>query len=487
MENPVIKIFRSFFSKKNIGNFRRNLNKKTIITGILTASLLTTLFYFGKPVFVDYNLDKQIIEKKINNSFKLNAKIKGEISYKLFPSPRLEIEKVDLNFSNSKKKILLAKAYVIASPFGINNSKNLKFKKFFIFNQTIKIYPEEFDSYFEYFTILKEKNIIFKNCKIFFSDDQNNKVLFADVNLKETLSDNKHQITIDSEFSKKKIKFKFTDKIKGEKNLKLEIPSLGVYLDSIFEPTSTLKKVIGKSQIKLFDSIITVNFEGKERFKIYESFFRNKFLNSKIDGEVSFVDNFFFDLNLGVNQINLRKLILYYFSPGKNYNFLTSGVSKKINGKFEIYSKNINSFIGRMTDTKMSLVFENGDIKIENGSAILPHDSKVNFNILHTDNQKEPLLDFSLSFYSNNANKFLRKFNIYDFADKETSLLLSGTIDLVKNKIKFKNVVIDNREKLDRIDILNLEKKFNESVLDKSVLGILDFFKLKKFAKEISG
>ena len=77
--------------------------------------------------------------------------------------------------------------------------------------------------------------------------------------------------------------------------------------------------------------------------------------------------------------------------------------------------------------------------------------------------------------------------NIYDFADKETSLLLSGTIDLVKNKIKFKNVVIDNREKLDRIDILNLEKKFNESVLDKSVLGILDFFKLKKFAKEISG
>ena len=134
MENPVIKIFRSFFSKKNIGNFRRNLNKKTIITGILTASLLTTLFYFGKPVFVDYNLDKQIIEKKINNSFKLNAKIKGEISYKLFPSPRLEIEKVDLNFSNSKKKILLGKVYVIVSPFGINNSKNLKFKKFFIFN-----------------------------------------------------------------------------------------------------------------------------------------------------------------------------------------------------------------------------------------------------------------------------------------------------------------------------------------------------------------
>ena len=96
MENPVIKIFKSFFNKRNVGNFKRNLNKKTIIIGILTASLLTVLFYLGKPVFVDYNLDKQAIEQKINNSFKLNTKIKGNISYKLFPSPRLQIEKVNL-------------------------------------------------------------------------------------------------------------------------------------------------------------------------------------------------------------------------------------------------------------------------------------------------------------------------------------------------------------------------------------------------------
>ena len=486
MENPVIKILHSLLNKKNVSNFKRYLNKKTITAGILTVFLLTVILYFAKPAFINYNLERQVIEKKINNFFELNSKIKGNISYKFFPSPRLEITKVNLNFNNPKRNILLEKAYISVSPFGAKNSRSLKFRNFFISNETVKIYPEEFKNYFKYFTILKENSILFKNSKIFFLDDQNNKVLFENVNLKEKFHNDKHQLEIDFNFSQKKTKFKFVDKIKGEKKLKLNIPSLGASLDVIFEPTSTLEKVMGKSQIKFFDSIITVNFKGKEKFEIYESFFRNKFFNSKVDGEISFSDNFFFDLNLGINQINLRKLLLYYFSPGKSYNFLISGISKKINGKFKIQSKNTNSFVGRINDTKMSLVFENGDMKIENGSAILPHDSKINFSILHTGSHKEPFLDFSLSFYSNNADKFLRKFNIYDFEDKQASLLLDGRIDLIKNKIKFKNIVRDNREKLGRGDTLNLEKNFNEFVLNDGILGVLDFFKLKKFAKEIS-
>ena len=59
--------------------------------------------------------------------------------------------------------------------------------------------------------------------------------------------------------------------------------------------------------------------------------------------------------------------------------------------------------------------------------------------------------------------------------------------NLINNKIKFKNIVRDNREKFDRKDILNLEKNFNEFVLDRGNLGILDFFRLKKFAKETFG
>ena len=69
--------------------------------------------------------------------------------------------------------------------------------------------------------------------------------------------------------------------------------------------------------------------------------------------------------------------------------------------------KNTNSFVGRINDIKMSLIFENGDMRIENASAILPQNSKIKFNILYSDNYKDPFLDFSLNFYSEDSKKFL--------------------------------------------------------------------------------
>ena len=78
-----------------------------------------------------------------------------------------------------------------------------------------------------------------------------------------------------------------------------------------------------------------------------------------------------------------------------------------------------------------------------------------------------------------------RKLNIYDKFDKETSVYSQGIIDIDKNKIRFKNIILNNREKLDRKDISNIEKKFDKFVLDEGIIGVIDFFRLKKFTKEI--
>ena len=212
---------------------------------------------------------------------------------------------------------------------------------------------------------------------------------------------------------------------------------------------------------------------------------RSKFLNSKIDGDISFIENLMFNLNLQINQINFRKLIFHYFPEGKENNIFNSGLSKKINGKLDISIKNTDSFIGRINDLKMKLIFENGDIRVQSGSAILPHNSKINFNFLFTENLTNPFIDFNINFNSQNTNKILRRFNIYEKFNKETSLSLQGKIDVEKNRIRFKNVILNNREKLDRKDILNIEKKFNQFVLNEGIIGIIDFFRLKKFTKEI--
>ena len=158
---------------------------------------------------------------------------------------------------------------------------------------------------------------------------------------------------------------------------------------------------------------------------------------------------------------------------------------KKINGKFNITIKNTDSFIGRIKDLNMNLIFENGDIRVQNGSAILPHDSKINFNFLFTENLTNPFIDFNINFNSQNTKKILRKLNIYEKLARESTLSLQGKIDVEKNKIRFKNIILNTREKLDRKDVLNIEKNFNKFVLNEGVIGIIDFFKLKKFAQEI--
>ena len=115
----------------------------------------------------------------------------------------------------------------------------------------------------------------------------------------------------------------------------------------------------------------------------------------------------------------------------------------------------------------------------------MPHDSKINFNFLFTENLTNPFIDLNINFNSQNTKKILRKLNIYEKLARESTLSLQGKIDVEKNKIRFKNIILNTREKLDRKDVLNIEKNFNKFVLNEGVIGIIDFFKLKKFAQEI--
>ena len=485
MQNSATKIIKFIFNKKNVEKLYKNLGKQTVIPLILLSVLFIFSYYFFKPYFYNYNSNIKIIEKKIKEEFKLNIKINGKISYNFLPSPRIKIKKSELNFNSKKNPILLEEINILIPVFNNKKLKDINFKKFYVENTTIEIYSSDFKDYFIYLTKIKNKDILFKNSSLFFLDDQKNKVLFEDFYFSDKLRNNTHHIDFKSFFSNNKIKVKFKNNIDGKKNLDIEFPKIDSNIKVSFNSSSSLESVKGKSKIKLFDNILIVNFEGKNKFKISESFLRSKFLNSKIDGDISLIENLMFNLNLQINQINFRKLIFHYFPQGKQNNIFNSGLSKKINGKLNISLKNTDSFIGRINDLKMKLIFENGDIRVQNGSVILPHNSKINFNFLFTENFTNPFVDFNINFNSQNTNKILRRFNIYEKFNKETSLSIQGKIDVEKNKIRFKNVILNNREKLDRKDILNIEKKFNQFVLNEGIIGIIDFFRLKKFTKEI--
>ena len=124
---------------------------------------------------------------------------------------------------------------------------------------------------------------------------------------------NKHQIKLNTIFSNSRIKIKFLNHLKGKKYFKVKIPNIDTSLDIIFNEGSNLKTVSGQLKLNLIKSILLLNFkdlEGKRDFLIYNSFFRDDFINSKIDGKILLKDDFSFDLNLAINQIRLVKKLM---------------------------------------------------------------------------------------------------------------------------------------------------------------------------------
>lgn len=480
MKTSASKIIKYWLNKLKLNKSENYLNKQTVLIGITTIFILTILFYFLRPVYFDYQGNKKFFENKINTIFKLKMNIDGNISYKIFPTPRILAENVRLNFVKSnKKKIKIKKLYILISPLNLNNFKNINLKKILVKNQELKIHPANFKKYFNYLTLHKEKTLTFKNSNFFFIDAQGNKVVFNNGNYKEKFSESRHQIESNVIFAQNKINIKFLNRIGSEKYLKINIPGLKQSLDITFDKESNLSLLSGELKLKFLETFLLLNFKGKEDFKISNSFLRNKFLNSKINGKISFKDNFYFDFNLGVNQIDLRKLLLYYPI------FQIGGISKKINGKLNIVNKSTNSFFGNIKDSKMILVFENGDIKIKNFSAKIMNNVDIKSNISILQNNRKPIIQFSINFSIKDPVKFFRKFGLYDFDKSPTSFFVNGNIDINGKKINLREVIKNDNERINSKEILIMEKAFNRYVLNQGIVGLFDFFKIKKFAQEI--
>ncbi len=479
MKTSAFKFTKLWINKIDFYSSKKYLSKKTILIGVGAFFLLAVFVYLFRPVYFDYNAKREIIQNKINNVFKLNTKIKGKISYRILPSPKIIIKNARLDFGKNKKDQLnIKEIHILISPFKINNIESLEFKKILILNQKIKVFSNNLNNIFKRFQSEKKEILVIKKSTIIFVDDQKSEVIFNNFNLTEKFINNKHQINGSVNFSDNKINIKFLNKVGEEKYLKINIPKLKQSLDINFNPESTLNNLSGKLKLKLFESILLLNFKGKDNFEISKSYLRNKFINSKIDGKINLKDQFAFDLNLDINQINLKKLLIYYpfFNKG--------GISKKINGKLDILIKNSDSFFGRIRNIKMKLEFENGDIRISNAQGILPEKSKFKSNLLILMSGNRPKIEFNTNFNSDNAPKFLRKFGINDFSAKNTSLYVDGAIDLEKNKIKFNKIIKNNNERINKGEVLSLESSFNENILKDGVLGLLDYFKFKKFLKE---
>tara|TARA_Y100001970_G_C14222977_1_gene853806 strand:+ start:73 stop:1518 length:1446 start_codon:yes stop_codon:yes gene_type:complete len=479
MKRLDLKKIKHWLNKKAIFNLKNYLSIKTFLFGALFVTATIILYYFLKPIYFDYESNQKIIKEKINQSFQLKLDVDGKILYKVFPTPRLVINNAKLAFGdnpNEAARINYLQLLLVSSK--LKKVEDLNFKKILISKQKVEISTKNLKDYFKYYTINKKNSLIVKDSEVFFYDSQGSKVEFKNVNLKENHKKNKHLINGSTNFSENKIKFNFINNFNSEKYFSISVPKLKQSLDIKFDKDSNLQNLSGQLKLKILESIVLLNFKGKDDFIISKSYLRNKFINSKIDGKISFKDIFFLDLKLDVNQINLKRLLTFFPI------FNQESISKRVNGKFDILIKSTDSYLGKMKDTKLILLLENGEISIKNAEINLPNESKLKTNLSILSNRSNPTAKFEMNFSTKNANKFFRKFGIYDFDQSQVSFYLVGNISANGKRINFQNIIKDGKQKISRNELKNIEKTFNENVLSNGILGIFDFFKIKKFIKE---
>ena len=152
---------------------------------------------------------------------------------------------------------------------------------------------------------IDQLNEVSDQIKSYFKDDQDNDITINDFDLRNTFDKKKEKILIKGKFAENKFKINFLNKKNNKKYLNFSIPNLGMKMKIIFDEKSNFNKTSGKLNLKILNNILSLKFNGLKTYNITESFFRNKFLNSKLDGSINFEKDFYFDLNSQINQIDI--------------------------------------------------------------------------------------------------------------------------------------------------------------------------------------
>ena len=85
--------------------------------------MLVFFSYFLKPLYFNFNENKDIIQNKINEKFKLTTTIDGNVSYSVLPSPTIIIENSKINFGKTKSREIKVKKILIRT--AINKLNNI--------------------------------------------------------------------------------------------------------------------------------------------------------------------------------------------------------------------------------------------------------------------------------------------------------------------------------------------------------------------------
>jgi len=473
------------------------INKKINLTNYKYVPIYFVVFvifmgfvYVVIPKF--YSYDNSKIAKTVCINQNVECLIKGKVYYSFYPTPRIKIKDLIINDLFEKKDTLMTvkNTTIKLSIKNLLVKEKHKFKKIKFNNFEINLNSKNFKEYKNIFT--KKIDLIpitFAKGQIIFFDGKNYVATINNANLYLKFMQDSIDAKLKGKFLNDDIYVNLNSKVVDSKSFTdiiLKMSNINFLTKVNFINSEKDKNIRnGNLLIKKGKNRITAVFDYKDNeLVINKSNLRNTFLDGKLEGKITFLPYFNFNLDINLNSINFTRLYNYLLALDAKKQKNLFKINNKINGKFSLSSDKIYSSYNLVKSIESRVKFNNGNILIEQ---FLINLGKLGASdLLGTINNDKKFTNFRFesNIFVDNQKKFLSKFGIFNKKDLPSNFFVSGNFDLENLRASFYEV--SGSEKLSNDDINFIEQEFNDFMLEDGLESLFLFPKFKEFIKSIT-
>jgi len=466
-----------------INNFYKRVHNKypILFKFIFFLRYLFAIFFISGflflliPHFFDFKNKDKFIKDYLFKSYGLTINKYKNIKYNSLPIPNIEIQNIDISIKAESFNANGASLIIYPKLFNIYNYENFDANKIIFYKNKIILSDSNLKVFTDYIFTLKNK-ISFKNSNLTINREE--KPL---INIKKLYFSNYgyNKNIIKGELFGKKFKTIINDKYN---KIDFKLFKSGITADINFNEFQRNSSIKGVFKSKLLNSKLKFNFNYEDKkLKIYNSYFRSK--NLSFNNEITITHQPFFFLSsiINVEDINIKWFKEINLNKVLNSKELIKkiNIKNKINFKSKKYNKNL------IDDLNLNIILAYGRLtlfkKILISESILSCQS--NINLL----EEYPILYFNCSIESKDKKKFLKKFAInYKNKNESFNLNVDGNMNILNNKINFKNITMNQSNKASKEDLKYFKEYFENLIFDKNFVDIFSLKKIKNFILEIS-
>ena len=421
-------------------------SSKIILSSIIV--FFTVILFLSLPILFKYNNLQNIIEKKFYTEFKINLKILGDISFKIFPRPHYLVNKanLDLNIEDDKSSIVEIKNLKIFIPTNkIYSKTEINIEGFEIHNTNIYFNIKDILDFRNHLYYKINKPIYIKKSKLFLLDKNKKTILISPIKKIKYLINNKN--------NSKELKIKgnifdvdyysfwkrdYDNPNKTLNEIRLKNPNLFIKNFFSFKGKLFFK---GKSSINFLNEDIIINYLMKDS-KIYiDSPNQNSSQKIKLNSKIE-LDPFFFDAKINIDH--------------KDTNFLIDNLLSIILNSKEEYLGNMNGNLTLVVNNLKNSIINNGNInlsikekviKLEKSLFEIKGIGKIRSDFRYYENKGDLIFASENILEITNKKEFSRKFQVNSKSVKNINKIY---FDLEKNidngEISISNIYLNKIE-----------------------------------------